>query len=260
MPPLRRRPRRRRHVYAAPSRQVWSLALWLCLVLAAIAGLYRFTTTARYAVTLNGATLVVLESRETAEGAILATKRHFAAAAPEAVHFSEGELAVRTVHSLPMFLSTDDAAKRIAPHLTATVAGYAIIVNRKPLVLLGSRDAAEQAISQMLLRYAKGRHGYPTFKDRVVIRAYEQATKGADLIPVMSATQAAQELTHPPRPQYCTVARGDSFYRIAMSHGTTVDEIKRLNPDTNPGALHIGDQVRLPDLLAPITIVMKESP
>ena len=97
----------------------------------------------------------------------------------------------------------------------------------------------------------------PTFRERVVIDRFRRVIGKDKLIPIMTPEQAAQELTHPPRPQYYTVARGDNFYVIGVRHGLTVQQIKNLNPTLDPAKLQPGDQVRLPDILAPLTIVMR---
>lgn len=43
-----------------------------------------------------------------------------------------------------------------------------------------------------------------------------------------------------------TIQAGDTFWKIANDHGTTVDRLLALNPDFDPLTLQIGDQILLP--------------
>ncbi|QHJ72286.1 D-alanyl-D-alanine carboxypeptidase family protein [Planococcus halotolerans] len=43
-----------------------------------------------------------------------------------------------------------------------------------------------------------------------------------------------------------TIQAGDTFWKIANDHGTTVDQLLALNPDFDPLTLQIGDQILLP--------------
>jgi LysM repeat protein len=72
----------------------------------------------------------------------------------------------------------------------------------------------------------------------------------------MTAQQAASDLMRPPQPNIATVGRGDSFFSIAISHHITVRQIKALNPTVDPATLQPGDQLRLPDTLAPVTVTI----
>ncbi|MBM7624467.1 LysM peptidoglycan-binding domain-containing protein [Sporohalobacter salinus] len=43
------------------------------------------------------------------------------------------------------------------------------------------------------------------------------------------------------------IQAGDTFYEIARRFGTTIEELKRLNPDVNPDALLIGQSICIPE-------------
>ncbi|MBQ3405076.1 MAG: peptidoglycan-binding protein, partial [Oscillospiraceae bacterium] len=43
-----------------------------------------------------------------------------------------------------------------------------------------------------------------------------------------------------------TVRRGDSLYKIAMAHGTTLRAVQAANPETDPQNLPVGSQVTVP--------------
>jgi hypothetical protein len=258
LPPLRRRPLRRKVVYAPSHTRLWVVFVFLVVFAGCGWLVYRHLTLAPYAITLNGTPLCLLDTQENARQVLRAFKSRVAPEAPEAVAFQEGTVAiVRTGHSGSKLYSVEKATEVLANSLTPQIVGAVIVVNGRPLVLLGSKKAAWEAISLMQEAAARGKHGVPTIRETVQIRAYTQVIGAEAPLPVMSPAHAAQELSHPPRPQYHTVKRGESFYVIAMQHNITVAQVKALNPKVNPAALQPGDSIRLPDNPAPVTIVMR---
>lgn len=259
VPPLRRRPRRRKAVYAPAQGKLW--AIFALLVVFTGCGLFYYhqIMQAHYAITLNGKTLFMLETRADAEKVLLQLKQRIAPEAPEAVLFKEGNLGITRLKSAGRIYSVSVAVDKLGTRLTGVVGGAAIYVNRRPLVLVASKAAAAQAISIMEEQATGEKQGTPTIKEAMAIRDYQQTAGDAHVLPVMSPAHAAAELAHPPRPQYHTVTRGESFYVIAQAHGITVEEVKALNPKLNPAALRPGDQVRLPDIPAPVTIIIRSA-
>ena len=59
------------------------------------------------------------------------------------------------------------------------------------------------------------------------------------------AKKQAKKQTAEPAGQYYRVQAGDTFETIAQANGTTVDQLRRLNPDVDPVALQIGQQIRV---------------
>jgi LysM repeat protein len=45
--------------------------------------------------------------------------------------------------------------------------------------------------------------------------------------------------------QYYTIQSGDTFGSIAAAEGTTIGALEQLNPDVNPNALSVGQQIRI---------------
>ncbi|HOF89505.1 MAG TPA: LysM domain-containing protein [Armatimonadota bacterium] len=257
LPPLRRRPRRRKAVYRPSYRKLWATLMTLALLGGGGWLLHLQLTRAHYAVLLEHTPLCVLASEEAASAAVEALKIRHAPNAAEAVQFREGEVRVARAWGLHALVTVEDAVEALDAKLTAVIQGAAIIVNGKPLVLLASHAEAWRAISLMQERAAVGKTGVPTVKERLAIRPYTQAEDAKSPLPVMTAEEAADELGHPPRERYHTVKRGESFYVIARRYGTTVEAIEKLNPTLSSSRLDIGDAVRLPDIPAPITIVMR---
>jgi LysM repeat protein len=50
----------------------------------------------------------------------------------------------------------------------------------------------------------------------------------------------------PPGTREYTITRGDTFYSLARRFNTTVDRLRDLNPDVNPGRLLLGQQICVP--------------
>lgn len=45
--------------------------------------------------------------------------------------------------------------------------------------------------------------------------------------------------------KYYTIQSGDTFGSIAAAEGTTIGALEQLNPDVNPNALSVGQQIRI---------------
>jgi LysM repeat protein len=45
--------------------------------------------------------------------------------------------------------------------------------------------------------------------------------------------------------KYYTIQSGDTFGSIAAAQGTTIGALEQLNPDVNPTALSVGQQIRI---------------
>lgn len=58
---------------------------------------------------------------------------------------------------------------------------------------------------------------------------------------------ATPPVTCPPGTTTYTVRRGDTFYSIAQRYGITVNQLRRANPNVNPQALLIGQQLCIPN-------------
>lgn len=256
---LRRRSRRRRSVYTRPEKRIRAWVALSLLIVAALGVLfYKFYPTAHFAVALNGTPIVPVESKLKGESIIRQVKERFAPDLPEVVFFTEGELSVvklnKQMHAVDTRQALTDLEKRLTPELQ----GYAILVNGNPIVLLPSKADAAKALMFAQEAGMADKQGVPTFVERVVVAPYTQTRERKIQIPAMPPREAAAELTHPPRPRYATVDKGGSFYAIATARGLTVEQIKQLNPKLDPGALQPGDQVRLPDERAPLTVEVRE--
>lgn len=255
---LRRRPRDRKSVYTRPINPLKRYS-FLVAVLLVFAGFvyYRMYYSAHYAIALNDEPVVALTTREQSETAVLALKRLYSPYVPEVVKFDQGELTVYPLHHRMRVSSVTQAVEILRKRLTVVMEGEAIFVAGTPRVMVASHLDALRVMELAQDVGARGRSGIPTFKERVVLAPFQQHPEDDGVIPVLTPMQAARELMHPPRPQYYTVERGDSFYSIAMANSLTVNQIRELNPTLDPGALQPGDKVRLPDILAPLTVVMR---
>jgi hypothetical protein len=219
---------------------------------------YHYLQTARYVIALNGHPLFALATRSQGEDVIEQFKRFYAPTVPGVVAFTQGTLAVLPLRQQRMpVTATPQALNTLRGRLSVVMRGYAIFINGVPHVLLASQADALQVLSLAEQAAPGASDGIPTLKERVVVAPYQQVVGKKKLIPPMLPQQAVAELTHPPRRNYYTVKRGDSFTAIATVHGLAITQIKRLNPTLDPGTLQPGDQVRLPDTCAPLTIVVR---
>lgn len=254
--PLRQR--RRHAVYQRkghPARLIVTLAFLAVLIVGGVR--YAHLRTAHYAVMLNGRVLAALATRAQAEEVIAGIARKHAPAAPSMVEYKEGVLTVHALRRTLPALDVETAVAELDQHLNAICVGYAIYVNRRPIVLLGSRKMATQAISLMQERGLGGKPGIPTLKERVTIASYRQEEGDALQLPIVTPQQAAEQLVHPPVPHSYTVKKGDSFWVIANANKLTVADVKKLNPTIDPGALQPGDQIKLPDVPSPVTVIVR---
>lgn len=254
---LRRRPRRRRSVYSRPINTTRLVLALACIaMLAGSAVYYHFYQTARYVVALNGKPLVAVRTREDANAAILLLKMKYARSVPQTVTFAQGALDVQPLTHSMRLSGRERAAAMLDRHVNVILVGEGIFINGVPTILCAGKAEALETLS-LIQQRAAAQGGMPTFIERIVLAPYHIEIGQKNLIPVMTPEQAARELVHPPRRNYCTVKRGDSFYAIAMARGLTVEQIKQLNPGVDPGALQPGDQVRLPDTNAPLTVTLR---
>jgi len=260
--PIRRRPRSRKSVYLRPveySRIILTVIFLAALAAGAAYYLYARSTLARapYAVSLEGRVLAVLRTQDDAERAISLYRARYAPKSPGVVTFVEGEPLVRPYGSAAKVTTPAKAADLLRKQLTPLYDGYAIFVNRKPLALLPTEEDALQTISLMLRRGLAGKQGIPTFQQRLAIDHLQLEIDEGKSILMLPPAELAAELVHPPRKRVYTVDLGDNFWKIATTNNITLDELVALNPGLDYHHLHKGDQVKLPDAPAPVTVVVR---
>lgn len=81
---------------------------------------------------------------------------------------------------------------------------------------------------------------------RTSLRSDKPATKTPTAVtttPLVVETRPAATISTPKR--YYVIASGDTLDGIASRFGTTVDELLRLNPGTEPTTLRPGEQIRV---------------
>jgi len=259
-PPLRRRPAGRKTVFERRHGNGW--AFWVvCAILIGLAAVWyvKRPHLSFFAIVENGKPLVALDSEDAALQAIQLVKTNRAPDAPEAITFAEGEPTVKKLKKAMTSHSVKDAAAILERKLTVVCDGYAFYVNHRPLVMVPKSDVAK-TISLMQQRGLNGNPGVPTFKEKVTVNHLHLTKDSKEQVPVMSGAKAAEFLVHPPLKRIYTVDNGDNFWKIATAIGITVDDLKKLNPDVDYQRLHKGDQVKLPDEPAPVTVVVRNAP
>ena len=263
-PPLRRRPRRRKSVYThRPSVGRFLLALLFTGVLIGAGFLAHRYRPAQVAIVANNEEVATMATREEAEQTIILLQKKYAPSAPEVVKFLDADgdvvtLKVRPIKTPAPAMDAAEAMQKLDTRFKAQIVAWGIFVNGRPVVVVPNRDAVGETIAQMMVLGMRGKTGVPTLKYPLHGALYRQDKDKPNLLPVMTPDQAAAELVHPPRPVLYTVQRGDNFWKIATDHGLTLNQIKALNPTVDYTRLQPGDQVHLPDIQAPETIVARQ--
>jgi LysM repeat protein len=109
-------------------------------------------------------------------------------------------------------------------------------------------------ITATVLSQATGIPATPVPPDTITATALSQAT---GILPTPTATGVVTAIADDPRAPDCTlpippgwqpytVRQGDRAFRLAVDHGTTVDEIAAVNCLANPRLLQVGDILLLP--------------
>lgn len=252
--------RRARKQKSAKRKPVLRILFIIVIIMAVLTGgaYYYFTHATRTAyvvISLNNKALLAVDNEADAQLLLKQLRRKYSSEVLEVVTFDQGEFEIlrqRDIGSLKI-LPAEEALNTLDKQVTVTLTGYAIFINRTPVMMLASKGDALLALS-----IAGGSEGIPTFKERVKIAPYNQrVSKNKHLIPVYSPDAAARELVHPPRQQYYTVLRGDNLGLIGQRHQVDVEQLKILNPELNQKYLQPGDQLRLPDITAPLTVVLR---
>jgi LysM repeat protein len=70
-------------------------------------------------------------------------------------------------------------------------------------------------------------------------------TTTGQALPTRPATVAPTTTARPSASRYYTIQPGDTLGGIALREHTTVAELLRLNPGTDPRALHAGNRIRV---------------
>ena len=90
---------------------------------------------------------------------------------------------------------------------------------------------------------------------RTFFRYTEAMRLGAEMSPsVQKPTEAATASTA----TVYTVQKGDTLSKIAFEYGVTVDDIAKYNGISNPNLIHVGQKIKIPAALKPLSEIAKE--
>lgn len=253
--------RRRARRQKSAKRKPVLLRLFIIFIIMAVltgSAYYYFTHASRttyVVISLNNKAVLAVHNEADAQLLLKQLRRKYSSEVLEVVTFDQGDFKIRRQHNIGALkiLPTAEALSALDKQVTVTLVGYAIFINRTPVMMLASKADALRALA-----LAGGNEGIPTFKERVKIAPYQQHIgQRKPLIPVYSPNAAARELVHPPRQQYYTVQRGDNFSHIGLRHNVSINQLAELNPELDSAHLQPGDQLRLPDNTAPLTVVLR---
>ena len=250
---------------AAPLRRRWllgSLAVGICFLPAAGILYYRASAPA-YAIVYQGETLGVMPDKSAATTLIDAFLTGMAAERGRSV-MPAGTLAVvrvlRRIAAEPGDPVAIMAALRDRVDLLTTA--WAVTVDGTPVVIMSTREDAEQVLSG-ILDAARGRSEARQGTKVTAVRFREQVgilettTTLEGFYGVEEATRILLRGTD--RMETYTVRRNDSLWSIATNHRMSVANLRRANPQIeDPSLIRPGDQLNLVVPDPHLTVEVKE--
>jgi LysM repeat protein len=126
--------------------------------------------------------------------------------------------------------TVSEAVKLLAPRLDVVVEGWAIQVKGRNLVVLPSKEKAEETLSTLKAKFlAEGETALESQKFEVEPAVARTQAPPADLLDdIRTATN--ELLRGAEQPQEYTVKPSDTPYKVAQANGMSVAQLYRLNP------------------------------
>lgn len=146
-------------------------------------------------------------------------------------------------------LSGDKLKGAIAYAMLSKANGTEVVVNGKTLLVMNSRQEAEQLLSELKAPYATP-EGMTRFAEDV--RLVDTLVEKSKAVNVAVALEIIKNGTQ--KAATYQVKQGDTLWGIARGQGMTVDKLLALNPGLAPGGLQPGDTIKLSRTEYPINI------
>ena len=210
-----------------------------------------------HTVYVDGKPVVTLESRQDAKSVLDEVKsRQLSGKVIASPSFAQ-KVALRRAAKDAQIDPREDAVSALDGILVLKAQAYAIVVDDEPTIALSSEDDANQALELLKQRYSsrlKNLYAKPTFRESVVV---DRRYLPVDSI-MASPEKAAEHLTIVrEKPIYHTLEQGDRAVYITAQYGTSLDELKALNPQMDVNRLTEGDRLLVRRPKAPVTVVTK---
>lgn len=204
-------------------------------------------------VVVDGKPVVVMASRAAADRLLEEIRQQAGADDVKAAQFAQRVDLYSVAADRNPSVSDVEAMKILAPKLDVVVPGAGLFVNGKLFVGLPSRDAAVETFTLLLRELSPPDPDLTrAFKERVSIREgllpIENYVPDAQTVLSQVREAMAEKITY-------TAKAGDSPWKIANDHGTTIARVRRANPGLDFMRLQVGQEVVVPTGKAPVTVV-----
>lgn len=238
-------------------RRLWIERLVLLALVGVFVGLYVGALPGGRRVCLvavEGDPVAVLPSRAEAER-ILDEIKSASGLSPEVAEFAQKV----TFHTAPAVRHPVqpevEAIRALSQRLEVVAPAAAILADGELVVGLPTQEEAVRALSMLLRHFSP-----PDPEARAFFR--EQVKVVRQRVPVERFCASAEELIEKlqqaaeSRETY-TVRAGDRAWKIAEQHGVSLTRLGHANPSVDLDRLRVGDKLRLPGELPPVTVVAR---
>ncbi len=137
-------------------------------------------------------------------------------------------------------LSGDKLKAAISDAMTSKATGTEVVVNGKTLLVMNSRQEAEQLLNELKAPYVTPEGSTRFAEDVKLVDAVIEKSKA---VSVAGALEIIKNGTQ--KSSTYQVKQGDTLWGIASSQGIAVDKLLALNPGLVPGRLQPGDSIKL---------------
>lgn len=157
------------------------------------------------------------------------------------------EIKFEETHVKDKLLTSNKALKdSIKSKMSYLVYGYVLKVDGKEIGALKTKEEIEKIINKIKEPYENDIEEDKTLKEVKLIENVEIVKKEIPIGNILNSEELYEVLlTSSEEVRTHVVEVGESFWTIAMFYNMTVEELTEANPDKNPDALQIGDEVKL---------------
>jgi len=236
-------------------RRLWLERVVLLLIIGVLAGLYLGALPGPHRVCLiaaDGQPVTVVESRADAERMLDEIKAN-SGLPSDRVSFSQ-KVTLHNVSSLRNPVQSDsEAMKALSPALQVTTRAAAVVANGELVLALSDQEEAVRTLSLLLKRLSPaGPIASTYFKERIKVEMRDVAPDKV----VESAEEAVRKLSEAASPKgEHEVKSGDSAWGIARQYGVSLNRLGHANPGRDLERLRVGDKLKIPGMLAGLTVV-----
>lgn len=238
-------------------RRLWIERIALLLVAGAFAALYFGAVPGGRRVTMiavDGEPAAVLATQADAER-ILQEIKATVDLPPEEVTFAQNVTFHRVSAVANPVDSDREAMKSLADALDLRVSAAAILANGELVLALPTEGEAVRALSMLLHRFSpEVATSAAYFKERVRVETREVPPE----LLVASADAAVKRIVDEAAPRRAhEVEAGESAWQIARDRGVTLTRLQHANPGADLERLHVGQKLKIPGTLPPLTVVAR---